>query len=72
MRTLIDLAEPQVKALDDLARTEKRSRAALIREAVEDFLAKRAPSASLDDAFGLWGDRAVDGLDYQRRLRDEW
>ena len=73
MRTLIDLGDPQIKALDVLAKTERRSRAALIREAVRDYLAKRtAPADSLDDAFGLWGDRTVDGLDYQKRMRDEW
>ena len=73
MRTLIDLGETEAKALDDLAKEDKRSRAALIREAIENYLAQRkTPSASLDDAFGLWGDRTVDGLDYQRRMRDEW
>ena len=73
MRTLIDLGDPQIKALDVLAKTDKRSRAALIREVVEDYLAKRnAPTESLDDAFGLWGDRTVDGLEYQKRMRDEW
>ena len=72
MRTLVDLGEAQVRALDDLAKEEKRSRVALIREAVEDYLVRKASSASLDAAFGLWGDRTVDGLAYQKRVRDEW
>ena len=29
-------------------------------------------SENADDAFGLWGDRAVDGLEYQERVRNEW
>ncbi len=73
MRTLIDLGDPQVKALDGLAKADKRPRAALIRDAVEDYLAKRtAPANALDEAFGLWGDRTIDGLAYQQRMRDEW
>ena len=45
---------------------EKRSRAALIREAIDDFLAKRR-SKHEGDAFGLWGKRKVDGLAYQEK-----
>lgn len=72
MRTLVDIGETQIKALDELAKTERQSRAALIRQAVEDYLAKRRPSGGIDAAFGLWGNREADGLVYQQRLRDEW
>jgi len=44
---------------------------ALIREAIDDFLAKRR-SKHEGDAFGLWGKRKVDGLVYQERVRSEW
>ena len=71
MRTLIDLGEAQVKALDEMSKREKTSRAALIRQAVEDFLAKRRPRPD-SDAFGLWGERATDGLAYQEKIRGEW
>jgi hypothetical protein len=71
MRTLVDLGETQVQALDKLSKKEKRSRAALIRQAVDDYLAKR-PSAQEGDAFGLWGKRKVDGLAYQKKTRSEW
>jgi metal-responsive CopG/Arc/MetJ family transcriptional regulator len=71
MRTLVDIPEPQVRALDELSRTERRSRAALIRQAVDEYLSKRRGSPD-DDAFGLWGDRQVDGLIYQKKLRAEW
>lgn len=71
MRTLIDLVDTQVEALDLAAKQEKRSRASLIREAVDDYLAKRR-ATSADDAFGIWRDRNIDGLAYQRSLRDEW
>ena len=71
MRTLVDIGEGQIRALDELAKKEKKSRAALIRAAVEDYLAKHRPKP-LRDAFGLWGHRQVDGLAYQERVRGEW
>jgi len=71
MRTIIDLPETEVRRLDALARHEHCSRAALIRRAVEAFLAGQAKGGQDDEAFGLWAGRE-DGLDYQRRLRDEW
>ena len=71
MRTLVDVGESQLQELDELSKEERRSRAALIREAIDDFLAKRR-SKHEGDAFGLWGNRKVDGLVYQERLRSEW
>ncbi len=66
MRTLVDLGDTQIQALDELSKKEKRSRAALIRQAIDDYLKKES------DAFGLWGKRSVDGLDYQEKVRREW
>ena len=71
MRALVDIGDTQLRELDELSKAEKRSRAALIREAIDDFLAKRR-SKHQGDAFGLWGKRKVDGLVYQERLRGEW
>ncbi len=71
MRVLVDLGDAQIKALDELSQNEKRSRAELIRHAVDDYLAKRRNS-SQDNAFGLWGKRKVDGLAYQGKMRREW
>ena len=71
MRTLVDLGEARIQALDELSKKEKRSRAALIRQAIDDYLAKRR-SQQEGDAFGLWGKRKVDGLAYQKKVRGEW
>ena len=71
MRTLVDVGDNQLQELDKLSKEEKRSRAALIREAIDDFLAKRQSKCE-GDAFGLWSNRKVDGLVYQNRLRREW
>jgi metal-responsive CopG/Arc/MetJ family transcriptional regulator len=71
MRTLVDLGDAQIQALDELSKKEKRSRAALIRQAIDDYLAGRR-SKQEGDAFGLWGKRKVDGLAYQKKVRGEW
>jgi len=71
MRILTDIGDNQLRALDNLAKQEKISRAALIRHAVDDLLAKHRQDRQAN-AFGLWGDRAVDGLAYQEKLRGEW
>ena len=71
MRTLVDVGDTQLQELDELSKAEKRSRAALIREAIDDFLAKRR-SQHEGEAFGLWGKRKVDGLAYQEKVRSEW
>ena len=71
MWTLVDLGDAQLQALDELSRKEKRSRAALIRQAIDDYLAKQRDEKE-GDAFGLWGKRKVDGLAYQEKARHEW
>ncbi len=71
MRTLVDIPRQDLEALDQLGQRRRESRAKLIREAVSDYLARnRGPG--FEEAFGLWSDRAVDGLDYQRKIRSEW
>ena len=71
MRTLVDLTDHQVEALDELSKAKRRSRAALIRQAIDDYLAERR-SKQEGDAFGLWGKRKVDGLTYQMKVRSDW
>jgi metal-responsive CopG/Arc/MetJ family transcriptional regulator len=71
MRTSIDLSESQLAALDQLSKAERKSRSALVRQAIDDYIAKRR-SARLGDAYGLWGKRKVDGVMYQRRIRRDW
>lgn len=71
MRTLVDIEEKDIADLDEIAEKSKKSRAALIRAAIGEFLAKRRARAE-SDAFGLWGDRKIDGLAYQRKARAEW
>ncbi len=73
MRTLIDIEDKAVTALDRIAREEGVSRSALIREAVADFLQRRR-ATDMEEAFGLWSgpDAPRDGLEHQKRMRAEW
>jgi predicted transcriptional regulator len=71
MRTLVDLGNARVRALDRLAKREDRSRASLIREAVDDYLSRHRREDH-DEFFGLWGEDAMDGLAFQEQARREW
>jgi predicted transcriptional regulator len=71
MRTLVDLPDSDLRELTELGRHLRRSRAALIREAVAAYLAAQRRSAETD-AFGLWGSKGPEGVAYQRKVRSEW
>lgn len=71
MRALVDMTDTQVYELDHLARRVGQSRAALIRAAIDDYLARHR-QVQVRDGFGLWENHGVDGLDYQKAARDEW
>jgi hypothetical protein len=70
MRTLVDIPESELEQLTVLSRSRKVSRAELIRQAVTGFLSEN--KAGLENSFGLWKKRAVDGVEYQEQLRREW
>ena len=71
MRTIIEVPDEMIESLDRVVGREGRSRAALIREAIGEYLRKKSlPPA--EAAFGLWGGGAKDGLAYQDELRGEW
>jgi predicted transcriptional regulator len=63
--------DSQVEALDRLAKRQDRSRASLVREAVDDYLGRHCVESE-DEAFGLWSKDAADGLAFQERARSEW
>jgi predicted transcriptional regulator len=71
MRTLVHLNDAQAEALDRIARDHSRSRAAVIGEAVDAYIARHL-TVTLEDGFGLWGSDGEDGLAYQERMRAAW
>jgi predicted transcriptional regulator len=71
VRTIVDLYPQQLEALQKLKEQRDVSRNSLIREAIDEYLAKQVVSPSTD-AFGIWKDYQIDGLTYQDNLRKEW
>jgi predicted transcriptional regulator len=71
MRTLVDIPDAQLADLSALGESLRQPRAALIRAAISEYLAVHRRPA-LQDAFGLWGTAAADGLAYQKKVRAEW
>jgi hypothetical protein len=71
MRTIIEVPAEQLEALAELCRLENISRAEAIRRAIAAHV-RRGRREAAAPAFGLWRDRAIDGLAYERRLRQEW
>lgn len=73
MRTLVDLPDDDVAWLDAVARAGGKSRTAIVRDAIAAFRHVE-DKTEMEQYFGLWerhGSR-VDGLAYERDLRDEW
>jgi metal-responsive CopG/Arc/MetJ family transcriptional regulator len=71
MRTLVNIGDTEIQELDRIAKAENVSRASLIRHAVRDYLGRNAQRHQAA-AFGLWSGSAVDGLEYQEKMRSEW
>jgi hypothetical protein len=71
MRTIIELPNEQLDALDALRQREGISRAEAIRRAVAAYVRLEGVKHT-NAAFGLWRGRRVDSLAEERRLRREW
>lgn len=77
MRTLIDLPENAVKALDAIGANLDLSRAELVRRSVNAYLEKHdaAGTPIKNDIYGLYSDiyaQDTDSLEIQQALRAEW
>ena len=72
-RFLVDVPADDVRKLDEIAKREGKSRAAVLREAVSNYL-EESRKEGFEKYFGLWERHGstVDGLEYERQLRDEW
>lgn len=69
-RILVDIPQKYLDDLGVMARAEKLPRAEIIRKAIASYVEQNRPASG--DAFGVWKDRQVDGLDYQDKIRSEW
>lgn len=72
-RFLVDVPADDVRKLDEIAKREGKSRAAVLREAVTNYL-EVCGKEGFEKYFGLWERHGstVDGLEYERQLRGEW
>jgi hypothetical protein len=72
-RFLVDVPADDVRKLDEIAKREGKSRAAVLREAVSSYL-EESRKEGFEKYFGLWERHGstVDGLEYERQLREEW
>jgi Ribbon-helix-helix protein, copG family len=72
-RFLVDVPADDVRKLDEIAKREGKSRAAVLREAVSNYL-EASGKEGFEKYFGLWERHGstVDGLEYERQLREEW
>ena len=72
-RILLDLSDEVIKRLDDLKAQRNLPRAELLREAVEQYLERQDQAkTTISRALGLWQGCEEDGVEYQRKLREEW
>ncbi|HCJ6375851.1 CopG family transcriptional regulator [Citrobacter sp. RHBSTW-00671] len=72
-RILLDLSDEVIKRLDDLKVQRNLPRAELLREAVEQYLERQDQAeTTISRALGLWQNCEEDGVEYQRKLREEW
>ncbi|HIA3421645.1 TPA: protein YiiF [Escherichia coli] len=70
-RILLDLSNEVIKQLDDLEVQCNPPRAELLREAVDQYQVNQSQTARTS-AFGIWKGCEEDGVEYQRKLREEW
>jgi len=70
MRTIVDIPDDQVAALDGVCQQKKISRAEAVRRAVNSLLESEQQS-SREDAFGAWKNRG-DSRAVVDALRNEW
>lgn len=72
-RILADLPDDDLKWLDQRAAEQGKSRAAVLREAVQAYRAE-APLDWLESGFGAWARHgvSVDPHEYDRQRRAEW
>jgi Ribbon-helix-helix protein, copG family len=72
-RFLVDVPADDVRKLDEIAKREGKSRAAVLREAVANYL-EASGKDGFEKYFGLWARHGIqiDSQDYDRKRRAEW
>ncbi|AEV91949.1 MAG: hypothetical protein AB8U78_00385 [Rickettsia slovaca] len=72
MRTIINIADSQIKILDKISK-KKISRDKIIGQALTSYIASNDHNnKAFENAFGLWKDKNLDSVEYQAKLCNEW
>ena len=71
MRTLVDIPDEDIEAIRGVTERLGISRAEFVRRAVSASLQPFRESDQME-AFGILAGKSEDGVQYQRRMRDEW
>lgn len=71
MRTIVEIPEEVIQTLDTVGKQERKSRAAIIRDAIGLYLESKEIKGA-EAAYGVWKKRKRDGVHYQECLRSEW
>lgn len=73
MRTLVDIPDHDIKILNQLSKKKKISRAEIIRQALTSYITNHSKAKELYiKAFGIWKEKKLNSLEYQRKFREEW
>jgi hypothetical protein len=75
VRTIIDLTDDQIEWLAKVCARDGISRAEAIRRALTAERERDDKSnfeENMAAVFGMWKDRGIDSLEYERALREEW
>jgi hypothetical protein len=72
-RFLVDVPVDDVRKLDEIAKREGKSRAAVLREAVTNYL-EESRKDGFEKYFGLWERHGIEiePHEYDRKRRAEW
>ena len=71
MRTILEIPNEKIKALDHICQKESISRAELIRRAIDRYLSEAAKEG-VEKSFGIWKHRKINSLKYEKIMRAEW
>ena len=71
MRTILEIPNEKIKALDHICQRESISRAELICRAIDRYLSD-GDNASVEKSFGIWKHRKINSLKYEETLGSEW
>jgi hypothetical protein len=72
MRTIVDIPSEDLERLAKVCDREGVSRAEAVRRAVKGYVQSALAAPADADVFGLWKDRRIRSVDWQRKRRAEW